>query len=336
MTTPVLPSARIHGPGDLVAAVPHLLGFHPTDSVVVLVLRGDSVAVVLRADLPDVEQLRDAAEKLVPVVRRNPGCSVAVLVVGGGGADPPEVLPRPDVVRSLLVRLDALRVPLARAVWAPGTSGGEPWFDYADVGRTGTAPDARATYLAALSAAAGHVTYGSRAEMAELLSPDPPEALARRAALLDRLTAALESADPDELVARHRRALLAAVERTPSRTTPLPDDEVAELAFALSSPRVRDLALTLALGAHAMAAERLWTELTRAAPAPERAEAAALLAFATYLRGEGALAVLALERAEAASPGHRMTTLLRGALQGAMPPDYLRSLAEEAARAYPS
>lgn len=31
-----------------------------------------------------------------------------------------------------------------------------------------------------------------------------------------------------------------------------------------------------------------------------------------------------------------MTTLLRGALQGAMPPDYLRSLAEEAARAYPS
>ena len=86
---------------------------------------------------------------------------------------------------------------------------------------------------------------------------------------------------------------------------------MVELACALGDPDVRDAALLRNLGGAAAAAEQLWTALVRETPDPEAAEPAVLLAVSALLRGDGALANVALERAELAWPGHRLARLLR-------------------------
>src|SRR5687767_5683893 len=74
--------------------------------------------------------------------------------------------------------------------------------------------------------------------------------------------------------------------RAGDRTQPLTDREIADLAFALINPMVRDACLSFAIGEHADHAEDLWSELVRSSPAPERAEPAALLAAYAFLRGD--------------------------------------------------
>nr|BFE51216.1 hypothetical protein GCM10017745_46430 [Saccharothrix mutabilis subsp. capreolus] len=100
----------------------------------------------------------------------------------------------------------------------------------------------------------------------------------------------------------------------------------------MSDPEVRDFAMSSALSEKAADAERLWTELTRAAPAPERAEPATLLAFSAYLRGNATVAALAARQAEAAQPGHRLAGLLRMGIAGGLPPAKVRDVVERAMR----
>ena len=73
------------------------------------------------------------------------------------------------------------------------------------------------------------------------------------------------------------------------------------------------------------AAEALWAALTRGTPDPEAAEPAALLALMGLLHGDGALANVALQRAEAAWPGHRFTATLRGLAAAGIRPSELRA-----------
>jgi Domain of unknown function (DUF4192) len=80
----------------------------------------------------------------------------------------------------------------------------------------------------------------------------------------------------------------------------------------------------------AAAVERLWLALTRSTPAPELASPATLAAFTAYLRGNGALAGIALERALEAWPGHDLATLLSMALETGLPPAALARLADDA------
>ncbi|PSL42915.1 uncharacterized protein DUF4192 [Saccharothrix carnea] len=56
--------------------------------------------------------------------------------------------------------------------------------------------------------------------------------------------------------------------RAGDRTQPLADREIADLAFALTTPLVRDACLSLAISEYADHAEALWTEPVRTSPAP--------------------------------------------------------------------
>ena len=73
-------------------------------------------------------------------------------------------------------------------------------------------------------------------------------------------------------------------------------------------------------------AERLWTVLVRALPAPERAEPALLLAMSAYLRGAGIVAGLALQIVLESDPDHELAAHLDAALQMGFPPDRMRAL----------
>jgi hypothetical protein len=106
----------------------------------------------------------------------------------------------------------------------------------------------------------------------------------------------------------------------------LPDREVARLVWGLRDRWVRDRAMELALGADAPGAEQLWTECTRRAPAPLDAAPATLLAVSSWLRGDGAMADVALGRALAGAPDYALARLLAQALTACVRPAELREL----------
>lgn len=337
MTTPLLPEVRVDEPGDLIAALPHLLAFHPADSVVVVAMSGGRPSIVgltLRVSLPAPRHRYAVARQLMGPVEEHDARSVAVVVVGGGCADPPGSLPHRGLVDVIEELARDMGISFACALWTPATAKGARWFCYDHDDCSGTVPDPDGTELAAASAAVGLVTFPSREAFAEVVAPDDDAALARREALLDREvgTIAPDRFDSPDFVRRGRGLVGQAVVDAVERTGPLSDEQVVELAVVLSDLRVRDASLAFAIGSRTMAAERLWAELTRACPAPERAEPASLLAFSAYLRGDGALASVALEQAELACPGHRLALLLRTALDAGLPPQRLEAMAVRAAR----
>jgi Domain of unknown function (DUF4192) len=105
----------------------------------------------------------------------------------------------------------------------------------------------------------------------------------------------------------------------------LDDERVVALTRALQIPVVRDAAVAACTGSRPAAAEALWAALARGTPDPEAAEPAALLALMGLLQGDGALANVALRRAESAWPGHHLTETLRGLAAAGIRPSELRA-----------
>ncbi|MGL5865954.1 MAG: DUF4192 domain-containing protein [Dermatophilaceae bacterium] len=69
MTTTI----TLRGPGEVAAFLPYQLGYHPTDSVVVVTLVGGVVGMVARVDIPDQQDVAYAAESVVgPVLDQHP------------------------------------------------------------------------------------------------------------------------------------------------------------------------------------------------------------------------------------------------------------------------
>jgi hypothetical protein len=322
--------ARLRDPSELVATLPYLLGFHPRDSLVVVTIRPGApptVGLVMRGDLPPP----GAEDELVDQIRaplRGAAELAVMLVVIGGRPDPP-----PAVVGVMRRALAEDGVAVVDVLWAESTAPGARWACLERSAHTGVLPDATSSPLAAASAAAGLVTYADREELRRLVAPDDDAALTRRAVLLD---AAVDAAELDRSLAgptavdRDLRLVRAAVRAAAEGELPAGDQEVVRLAVALSDRLVRDSALGLCLGDGAHAAERLWLALTRATPPPEVAEPATLAAITAYLRGDGALAGMALERALQAWPGHTLATLADQVMRTAVPPWRLRQVLGDA------
>ncbi|MCP2243115.1 DUF4192 domain-containing protein [Lentzea aerocolonigenes] len=322
MPTTLPKPIRLRAAGDLYAAIPHLMGFHPADSLVVLVLKDHLVSMTMRVDLPRPRHRGMLAAQLEAPLLEQDAAEVVLVVVCAPSANMPEELPHEPLVTALQHRLGGVGIEVVEAVWLPSCEKNAPWLCYFDLDCHGTLPDPKLSAVAAASAHEGNVTFESRAALAAIAALDPPEALERRSALLDELMTNSDEPDPSVELRRVRGAIDAVEERK----GPLPDAEIVALARALAVPEVRDASMGFAAQAKSRPAERLWLELTRSCPAPERAEPACLLAFYAYQRGDGGIASIALDAAEEACPGHTLTKLLRAALSAAFPPAQMRAL----------
>lgn len=328
---------RLSSPADLVAAVPYLLGFHPRDSLVLVSIHGEwdrRVSLASRIDLPPPRLATEVVRELARVVFAQ-GCDEVLAVVVGATTNEatglPAVVPHRGLVRAAREAFGGLGVPVTAALWVPELVAGATWHCY-DTGASAALPDPATSPVAAATVAAGHVTYPDRGHLEQLVAPTCPAALERRSRLLDAhcdraadrgrepTRGVLDGPDtaPDAFA-----LLLCWVERAGSDLLELDDGDVVALCLALSDPMVRDAAFGLALGPHRSGAERLWTALVRESPDPEAAEPAVLLAHSALIRGNGALVGIALERAQQAWPGHRMSELFQTALDGGLGPDEL-------------
>lgn len=309
--------------------MPYLLGFHPENSLVVVfhgaggeseAVRRSTVAMTARSDLPDPEHDDLIASQLVSTLQgcepdRRPAWATLVVVGGGGSSSPP----RRDLVDVVTRCLAEAAVTVAHALWAEATSRDARWRCYQDETCHGRVADPGCSVAAATFAAEGTVTYRSREELTRVCEPRDPSALVRRSQLLDGLTD--EGIAPVASPPASFAVVCEALDAAATGHLELTDDDVVRLAVALSERQVRDAFL---ITDDSAAAARLWLALTRETPEPERAEPACLLACTAYLRGEGALAGVALDTALAADPGHTLAALLRTAQQSGVPPNTVR------------
>jgi Domain of unknown function (DUF4192) len=98
------------------------------------------------------------------------------------------------------------------------------------------------------------------------------------------------------------------------------DADAAWLSVVLRDLRVRDDAWARMDPEYLEAHLRLWTDLTRRARPGYVAAPASLLAFVAWQHGNGALANVALDRAQADNAGYSMAHLLREVIDSGAPP----------------
>lgn len=319
--------------GQLIVGIPPVLGFHPVNSLVVIGLQGSDdsplVSLMLRTNLPEPADRDQVATQLVYPLRLNRIPKAALVVIGDRDPDSLD-LPHRALLTTCQARFAMAGIAVVEQVWAASTRCGEPWQCYQHRSCGGLLPDPRSSVLAAASVAAGVVTHDMRDDLVATLAPAPDDVLARRA---DLLAAAIDDDGEQDAGADRLGLVTAAIGRALDGVLPESDEDIVALGLALADRRVRDACLAPEDGVEAEVSERLWTCLTRGLPAPERAEAACLLAFAAYQRGDGVLAGIALDLANAADPGHRLADLLRSALQTGVPPHRLREAARQASAA---
>ncbi|MBG6068832.1 DUF4192 domain-containing protein [Micromonospora ureilytica] len=321
MTSIERPQLAVRSPADLIAAVPYLLGFHPTDSVVAVALVGRQIIFAARADLPDPSDPGGLAGHLAGVIRRQ-GAEAATVV---GYGQPERVTPAVDAVRDALGEfglhvLDALRVTDGR------------WWSYLCTEPDCCPPEGRrydptANRVTASAVFAGQVALPDRAALVAQVAPvDGPARESARAATARaelRLAELIEQApESDRLGARAlRSAGVVAVreaQRRQRRGERLDDDEMAWLTVLMTHLPVRDHAWERTDGRDRDIA--LWTDVLRRAEPEATAAPGALLAFAAWRAGQGALAAVALERTLSLHPDYSLALLLDDLLRRGVPP----------------
>jgi len=303
------------GPEDLLAAVPVVLGFHPSESLVMLTF-GAVRAFHARVDLPppgDAGAVTEAVEALLAPSRSHDVERVAFVVYSGDAQLAARLAAGlvPAFVAEGIGVVDVIRADRGSWCRVPVRAGGAetPPAPYDD---THHPFNAQAVFE-------GRVTLASREELRSTVAPD----LGRR----DRWSA-LVDARPTPGPADAARALGLVAAWVSSGTDP--DDEGAARVLAtVTRTDVRDVALYAVTRDSARDHLRVWAALLRGAPDRQVPDTAAVTAFCAWQCGQGALAWCALDRCLDADPGHRLGLCLAECLTRALPPQVWEEVADD-------
>ncbi len=325
---------KVGSADGILAVVPHLLGFHPANSLVVLGIGGPHARIRLafRYDLPEPPEeglSADIASHATTVLRRE-HLTMAVVIGYGTG---PAVSGVVDVIAPALrdagiVVQDALRVEGSR-YWS------YLCHDPRCCPPEGASYNPAAHPAAAVLASAGLTVRADRSELAGTLARDPEsiepmthavEGARRRATqLIEKTLIVTADGDPLQAIADAGRKTVRQVVARYRRGVELNDpDEIAWLGLTLTDLRVRDDAWARMDPQFNEAHQRLWTQLLHRLPAEFVPAPAALLAFVAWQAGDGALASIAIERALEADPKYSMALLIADALHAGLPPSAAR------------
>jgi uncharacterized protein DUF4192 len=309
---------RARGAPDLLALIPFKLGFHPEESLVAVFVRGRTIQLVARIDLPPATAAADFARELEELARQNRAQEIVFLAYSE----------QPAPARALLTGLiEALPTELVReALYVDGSRWWSLTCDDDCCPAEGTAYDIESHRLAAEAVFAGLTTLGSRKELAATLAgPAESEVQALVAVAAEvRAAGAGRSAGEDRAALLLRRVGVALAD-----PAGLDDRACAALAVLVDDIRLRDLVWAMIEPETAEEHVVLWQRVvSRVAPTLSAAPLA-LLGLAGWISGHGALLNCAAEELSRRHPGYTMGHLLGQISARAIPPRLWQTLGGE-------
>ena len=313
-------------PADLIAVVPAVLGFHPQDSVVLLTFGPPGGGFHARVDLPvEADEQEDVAEVLLDAVRANRVRRAAVLLytedVGAADAQARTLVDR--LLDADVEVIDVLRIDDGH------------WFPVPEHGEPGTAYELETHPFTAQRVFEGQVVHRDRAELADSLvgtdEDDAVEVALAATRFADLLAASGEGAEtPRGFLRAEARWLQRRIRARRQDAAPLDAQDAGRMLVLASVVLTRDVAWAEidrpGSGVHV----ELWRELVRRCPRELLPGPAALLAFAAWQHGDGALAWCALDRCLEVDPDYSMAHCVAQVLSGAVPPTVWEPLGEDA------
>lgn len=342
-----IPEFVIAGPDSIVASIPHIIGFTPQDSLVVMWLRDGCVRLTMRIDLPT------AQESPIPVVdavmgHRAPGDEVILCIMSSPGGSVRTTfgdLRSSGLMSMLLTRLGETDSKVRDALHASG----DRWWsylcdEYECCPPAGTPIDRDvAEGVAARFAFVGAAHFPDRQAVIALCAADPirqqanrPRVRRARLARSARIADARDSTVElelwrDESIVRVRDLLLG----------PCEIDLAIEIEslVALCDVRVRDTVLWEVANSTEHDAHRAFDRaaaLLRGAPVGVIAPIGSVTALLAWLIGDGVRAGAALDRVTVENPDYALADLLHRSISAGLPPagwiHMMRGLARESCR----
>jgi len=285
---------------ELIATVPHTLGFKPVESMVCIAI-GDGPTA--RLDLPaSRDHLEPWLKTLTDVyLHTHHPTRVALVAFSKNG---------PRTLEALTALGDALSTGphVSPVLWVNG----QEWIELLTATRGTLSPSAQARIDAEFALRGKVMPVGSREELAAAMKGDPRDVGAHLPHTRERFRALDRTALAGEV-----GWLGARVQQFLADRTYLSDLDAARVLVALSDTTIRDTAILAMQRADCPVASELWQDLTRRAPAQVRDTPATLLALSSWLEGHGAKAWTALDQL---SKPNRLGDLVASALQQALDP----------------
>lgn len=336
MTATNDPSAiRISSPSDIAGAVPSLVGFHPSESLVVICLHGrrKRAGLTMRVDLPGQDHLHECVAELCGRVVQD-GADSVILVCYTGQPDARGRLPRADMVRLLLDELSLHEVGSVEALLVRDGR----WWSYTCTKsccpREGTPlpsrPSDAVTEIEARRALSGAAVLPGREDLQKSVSG--PVAL-RLVALQQRfeetserlvgqvMDQGLEPVGEETLAKAHTM-----LQRFVGGETDIDDDDAVRVVVGLQDKAPRNVLITWGLDNRQDEVLALLTALAQRSPDEYCAPICTVLAAVAYQYGRGVLAAVALERALQHQPDYEMATVLDVALHRQVHPKEIRAM----------
>jgi hypothetical protein len=318
---PTLTSAH-----DLITAVPFLIGFHPTNSVVLISVKDGAIGLAMRIDVParlDIDAIdllahhfiRDQAQTALLVAympdTRDDGDSLLISLGAGlmrnGVYIQESIVVRGGRYRSIICRDNTCCPPAGKAM---------PEIDKSEI-------------------AAEHVIAGipmPYSDIADLIETIAPEASSFNLSWTDEVNRFRIDEDAEELTELRRDGVdTMDLLLDEYRMGKGPSDRilVARMIGRMSDVQVRDYAM----GVHNEDTYDLyftmWRELLRLAPRGYVAPIACIVAAMAYENGDGALAQKALDRAFADDEQYPLASLLRRVFNAGWPPESFSQMRAE-------
>jgi len=313
-------------PHDLLAAVPFLIGYHPTDSLVLISVKSDSLEMAMRIDFP--KNPPEGSYQLLASHLKRDNSDGALIVA----YEPADSLAGPEVLHNVADAVASLDIPIRELMLVRNNH----WRSLLCSDDKCCPPEGNQieefvnSRIAAEQVASGKVLPFSDSEglthsiSATILAKD----INWNAQVVGFRV------DPDannlnELQRDGAESILLLADFYSQNGFCKDYDLMARVLGRLSDIQVRDFALGCHTDQTINSYWAMWRDLLRIAPPKFVAPVASVFASIAYENGEGALAHRALDRAIEDDPEYSLARLLRRVFSSGWPPSGFAQLRSE-------
>ena len=318
---PTLTSAH-----DLITAVPFLIGFHPTNSLVLIAVKDGAIGLAMRIDLPshiDSDEIdllahhfiRDQAQAalLVAYMPQERSDGDSLLISLGAGLIRNGI----EIQESLLITGGRYRSIICRdGMCCPAAGKALPAIED--------------SAIAAEHVVAGiPMPYGDISELIDSIAADS-QSLSKE--WISDVSGYLVDEDSPEIGPLRRdgvEAMLLLLDEFRIGRGPTDQRLVARVIGRMSDVQVRDYAMGVHQEDNYDLFFAMWRELLRLSPVGSVAPIACIVAAMAYENGDGALAQRALDRAISDNASYPLAALLRRVFNAGWPPQSFAQMRSE-------